>query len=362
VTVVCPQFRRQKLCEVSNGVTVFRYPMPFHPKGLAGYFWEYSYSLAALFLTSIIAWIFRGFNVVHTQNPPDFIFTIGLFYKLFGKKFIFDHNDLTPELYQSKFSSNKLALRFLLWQEKVSCRVADTVVTTGQSYENLEISRDGIPPTKIIQVRNSPNLSRIKSLVGERAMASQDSITTLGYLGYLDPQDGPELLLKSLRHLVYGLGRRDFHCTIIGDGEMLDELKQLSREMKIEEYVTFTGRLPWDEAIKRLADISICLEPCPSSPFNDKTSTVKVLEYMAIPKPIVAFDLEELHSVITGAALLAPKDNVEEFAVKITQLMDDRALRERMAAAGKEKMEKEYNWEHYATNLLKAYEKLFSSR
>lgn len=343
-------------------IVVYRYPLPFQAKHLAGYFFEYPYSLIAMFLTTLVVFLREGFSVVHTQNPPDFLFVIGLFYRLFGKKFIYDHNDLTPELYLSKFKPGKLALNFLILLEKWSCQVADLVVTTGKSYEELEISRDKISPAKIVMVRNSPNLARINKLLLCKTTATQGNEITLGFLGYIDPQDGVDLLLKSLRHLVFDLGRQDFHCIIIGDGEMLDDIKQMARNMAIDKYVTFHGRLPWEEAMKLLATVSICLEPNPSSPFNDKTTTVKVLEYMSLKKPIVAFGLQELKSVAEGAALFADSGDELAFAENIKKLMDDEKLRESMAAVGREKMEKELNWEHYAVNLLQAYDKLFKGK
>jgi glycosyltransferase involved in cell wall biosynthesis len=358
VSVVCPRFQGQKLHEVVNCISVYRYPPPRQPRGLLGYFWEYPYSLIAIFLASLVVFLREGFDVIHTQNPPDFLFVIGLFYKIFGKKFIFDHNDLTPELYLSRFGNGRLALNFLLLLEKLSCRFADVVITTGKSYEELEITRDKISRTKVVLVRNSPNLERIKDLSLSNAPITEGKEVRLGYVGYLSPQDGVDLLLKSLFHLAYSLGRQDFHCLIIGDGEMLDDLKKLAQKMSINRFITFVGRLPWEEAMKLLATVNICLEPNPSSPFNDKTATVKVLEYMALQKAIVAYDLKEQRSLIEGAALLAHNNDESEFAKKVEQLMDDRELRESMAAAGRKKMEKELNWTHSAANLLCAYENL----
>ncbi len=169
-------------------------------------------------------------------------------------------------------------------------------------------------------------------------------------------------MLKSLYHLAYNLGRPDFHCLIIGDGEMLNSLKQTAREMAIDPFVTFTGRLLWEEAMNLISTVDICLEPNPPSPLNDKAITVKAYEYMALQKPIVAYDLPEQHSVIQGAALFARPNDELEFAKKIAQLMDDRELRESMGAAGREKTEKELNWEQSAANLLQAYERLIKRR
>jgi glycosyltransferase involved in cell wall biosynthesis len=362
VSVVCPRFTGQKLHEVIDSISVYRYPSPRQPRGLLGYFWEYSYSLFAMFLASLVVFFREGFDVIHAQNPPDFLFVIGLFYKLFGKRFIFDHNDLTPELYLSRFTNGKIALSILLLLERLSCRFADIVITTGGAYKELEIARGGISPAKIAMVRNSPNLERIQNLKLSNAPINEGKEITLGYLGYLGPQDGLDLMLKSLYHLVYNLGRQDFRCIIIGDGEMLEELKQSAQKMVIDRFVTFMGRLPWEEAMKILSTVNICLEPNPSSPFNDKTTTVKVFEYMALQKAIVAFDLKEQRSLIEGAALFAHNNDESEFAKNIVQLMDNRELRESMAAAGRKKMEAELNWAHSAANLLQSYEKLIKSR
>ena len=362
VSVICPQFHGQRLFEVIDSIAVYRYPLPKQPAGLLGYFIEYSYSLIVMFITSLIVFIREGFDVIHAQNPPDFLFLIGLFYKPFSKKFIFDHNDLTPELYLSRFSNRKLALSILLLLEKLSCQFADVVITTGKAYEQLEISRDKISPKKIVLVRNSPDLSRIKNIQLNKKRHRVEQETKLGFVGYLGPQDGADLLLKSLYHLVYELGRQDFHCLLIGDGEMLDELRKSAQEMEIDQFITFTGRLPWDKAMKMLSDVDICLEPNPSSPLNDKTMTVKVFEYMALQKPIVAYSLPELLSQIKGAALFVGNNDAFEFASKIVQLMDNKKLQESMGAAGRKKMETELNWEHSAANLLQAYKKLLKRR
>jgi glycosyltransferase involved in cell wall biosynthesis len=362
VSVICPRLGAKKLHEEIDGIKVYRYPSPSEPGGVLGYLWEYAYSITAMFLVSLWVSIREGVDIVHTQNPPDILFLIGAFYKIFGKKFIFDHNDLTPELYLSRFQNKKTMLRILLWLEKMSCRAADLVISTGISYTELEKTRDGMKDDKIVMVRNSPNLDDIKKLAPAETADGTADCKMLGYVGYLGYQDGADLLMKSLYHLNHDLGRQDFHCIIIGDGEKLEEMKRTARETDIERFITFTGRLKWEEAMRRIASVDIGLEPNPSNPLNDKTITVKVFEYMALGKPVVAYDLPEQRSAIDGATLFAPANNELEFAARVARLMDDRELRKTMGNTGRTKMENELNWKQSADNLLRAYEKLNGSR
>ncbi len=363
VSVISPSFGIGRLAEDSGGANIYRFPSWRRSKGYLGYALEYSYSIAAIYILSLLVWIRRGFDVLHVHNPPDILFLVGLFYKPFGKKFVYDHNDLAPEIFQARFNRNSgPMLRLLLFLEKLSCKVADVIVTVNQSSQELETTRNGVSISKTFIVRNGPDLPRLKSL----HLNGHDKVTpgtvVLGYIGHLNPQDGVDSLLGPLHHLAYGLGRQDFRCVVIGDGTELEGLKATSREMKLDSFISFLGRLPWEEAMKRLSATDICVDPSPSSPINDKTTTIKIMEYMALGKPIVAFDLFEHRRSAQDAALYARPNDPKDFAAKLAQLMDNEELRKSMALAGKGRIEKDLSWEGSVGTLLAAYESLFSHR
>ncbi len=361
VSVVCPRLRKkERLADTVEGVHVYRFPMARNKGGIIGYVLEYLYSVAAMFLLSLVVFFRRGFDVLHAHNPPDALFLIALFYKPLGKKFVFDQNDLVPELYLSRFGNEKSPIyKVLLWLEKMSCRFADVVIGVNQSCQELETSRDGVPLAKTFVVRNAPDLERIKALRLNGHGGVPKGPVLLGYIGYLGAQDGVDYLLRSVHHLAYGLGRQDFQCVIIGDGDALEELKSTARELKVEQFVKFTGRLPWPQAMKLLSTVDICVDPDPSSPLNERATMVKVLEYMALEKPIVSFDLLENRRSAQDAALYARANDEKEFAERLRQLMDDVELRKSMGALGKARVEAELNWDRSAASLLRAYERLF---
>jgi len=358
VSVVCPGKERQKKYEVINGISIYRYPMPPVVKNLLGYTWEYFYSTYCLFLLSLKVLFKQGFNVVHAHNPPDTLFIIGLFYKFLGKKFVFDHHDLSPELYLSRINNKKTILyRMLLVFEKLSCKVADCIISTNQSYKEVEIRRDRVDPRKIYIVRNGPDLRRVKLVVPDEKLKSMGK-KILGYVGEMNPQDGVDYLLRSIQYLIYKLKRTDFYTVIIGRGDALPELKKLSSKLQITDYTWFTGWIPDKDMIRYLSTADICVDPDPSSPLNDKSTWIKIMEYMALGKAIVSFDLPETRFSAQKAAIYARPNDEQDFARKIAKLMDNSDLRKRMGAYGRERVEKELSWHHVSKNLLTAYKNL----
>lgn len=358
VLVICPGKKRQKNYEVVDGVSIYRYPMLSVVKSFLGYTWEYFYSICCSFLLSLKLLFTEGFDVIHAHNPPDILFIIGLFYKLLGKKFVFDHHDLSPELYLSRFNTRKKILyRMLLVFEKMSCKTADCIIATNQSYKEVEIGRDRVDPGKIYIVRNGPDLNRVKLVAPDEKLKSMGK-KILGYVGEMNPQDGMDNLLRSIEYLVYNLKRTDFYTVIIGRGDALPDLKKLSSKLQITDYVWFTGWIPDKDMIRYLSTADICVDPDPSNPLNDKSTWIKIMEYMALGKPIVSFDLPETRFSAREAAIYAKRNDEQDFARKIIGLMDNSDLRKRMGAYGRERIERELAWHHVSKNLLTAYKSL----
>lgn len=358
VSVVCPRGKGERFYERLDGATVYRFPPAPTPVGFWGYIGEYLYSTAAILLLSLVAFLRKPFHFVHAHNPPDTLFLIGAFYRLLGRKFIFDHHDLVPELYLSRFGKEGLVYRLLLLLERLSCTLADRILTVNQTCKELEVKRDGVPPDKVYVVRNGPDLAQIEAITPPQVHTRMSNKNAIVYVGILGPQDGVDFLLRSLHHLCHGLGRRDFHCWIIGDGAVLPELKESARELEIADCISFTGRLAYKDVMQHLAIADICVDSAPANPLNDKTCPVKVMEYMALGKPIVAYDLPECRRSVQGAALYAVTNDEIDFARQILHLMDNADLRMTMGAMGKDIVERELSWKHSAAVLLKAYENL----
>jgi glycosyltransferase involved in cell wall biosynthesis len=359
VTVIAPAARGQARHEVLDAVRVCRFPAPSGGNGLLGYLWEYAYSTAAIFVISLVLFLRRGFDVVHAHNPPDTLALIAAFYRLFGVRFVFDHHDLSPEMYYARFNGkgHRLIHLVLVAFEKLSCRLADHVIATNESYKAVEIQRDGVSEESITIVRNGPDLDRIR-LVEPHAALRQARRTIIGYVGVMGFQDGVDHLLRAIRHLVYDLHRTDCFCVLIGQGDAWQRLRALTTELGLDDYVLLTGRVSDADMLGYLCAADICVDPDPSNPFNDRSTMIKMMEYMALGKPIVAFDLPE-HRVSAQQAAVYVRPNDElEFARAIAALMDDPPRRRAMGRCGRRRVETTLAWVHSCEQLLTAYRRV----
>lgn len=355
VSVICPRFVNQPWHENLDGVFIFRYPW-LRAQGFLGYVLEYTYSLVATFILSLFVWARRGFDIIHAANPPDTAVFIALFYKLFGKRFVFDHHDLAPEMYLIRFNDggNRLVHQVLLWLERTSCRFADHVIAANGSHKNVEMKRGHVPEERITIVRNGPAPDLLR-LVQPDSDLKKGGGAILGYIGVIAPQDGLDYLLRALHLLITVLERDDFLCIVIGKGSALADLKAQARQLGLDQYVRFTGFIPQADALRHLSTVDICVDPDPSSIYNDRCTMIKMMEYMALSKPIVAFDLPE-HRVTAGEAALYARPNDElDFARQVAALMDDPERRRRMGEIGRERVENELAWPYQAKHLLEAY-------
>jgi glycosyltransferase involved in cell wall biosynthesis/peptidoglycan/xylan/chitin deacetylase (PgdA/CDA1 family) len=360
VTVIAPAAPGRRWHEVVDGVATYSYPAPPVLDGIAGFVYEYGYSMVASFMLSIVVFLRRGFDVVHAHNPPDLFVFVGAFYKLFGVRFVFDHHDLAPEMYCARFGarSKRLIYHVLAWLEKLSCRFADRVIATNRSYLAVEAERDGVPPERITIVRNGPDLNRIRPVDPDPGLRSKGK-TVIGYVGEMGYQDGVDYLLRALHHLAYDLRRTDFFCVPVGNGAAWDSLKALATELRLDEYVWFPGRLFGSDLLSYLCAADICVAPEPSNPYNDRSSMIKMSEYMALAKPIVAFDLPEHRFTAQEAALYVPPNDEAAFARAVADLMDDPERRQAMGAFGRRRVESELAWPHSVQSLRTAYGTLF---
>jgi glycosyltransferase involved in cell wall biosynthesis len=360
VTVVCQTAADQPFHEMLDGVAVYRYPAP--PEvgdGLAGYVVEYGYSLVAMGTISLLLFVREGFDVIHAHNPPDMLVVLALGYKLLGKQFVYDQHDLASELYyaRSDGTGNRLVHQILCFFERLSCQVADRIIATNDSYKAHQMEQAQVPAERITVVRNGPELDQLPAVPLAAGQPQHPGTkTVIGYIGVMNKQDGVDLLLHALAHLVHDLGRTDVFCLLIGSGGAMDELKQLTAHLGLEPYVWFSGwvsgRRRWQYFLS-LADI--CVAPDPSNSFNDRSTMIKIMEYMALAKPVVVFDLPEHRVTADSAAVYAAANDVRDFARHIAHLMDDPARRHQMGQVGRHRVERDLAWPHQAEKLLAAY-------
>jgi glycosyltransferase involved in cell wall biosynthesis len=376
VAVIALRSEGQAARETWNGIEVYRVPtlelfkktgaangsrlnlLFVRLKSFLGYVIEYLYFTAACLLVSTYIFVRRGFDVMHAHNPPDTLFLAAVPFKLLEKKFVFDQHDLCPELYRSRYSAAEgFYTRFLRMFEWCSLKLADVTIATNESYKQIQIERAHKNPADVFVVRNGPNQMRMTPAAPSARLKGMNK-SILCYIGSLNPQDGVDYLLRSLRHLLHGLKRADFHCVIMGTGDSLQDLRDLAEKLQLNGCVELTGFISDEELQANLAAADICVDPDPSSPLNDVSTWIKVMEYMAAAKPIVTFDLKETRFSARDAAIYVQPNNETKFAEAMAYLMDQPELQKKMGAYGRRRVEDELQWAMVGKNLLTAYGRL----
>lgn len=363
VSIICPTGKGyEKKYELIDGIHIHRHNLPLDAKGAAGYLLEYS---AALFWEFVLAWkvfLTRGFDAIHACNPPDNIFLVGRFFKLlFRKKFLFDHHDINPELYEAKFGRRDFFYKVMLAWERWTFRTADVSIATNQSYRKIAIERGKMDPDRVHVVRSGPSLERMRIIDPVPAL-KQGRDYLVGYVGVMGAQEGLDLLLEAVRHIVHDLGRSDVHFGLVGGGPELEELKQMAADLGVADYVTFTGRAPDQDLLEMLNTADVCVNPDTWNEMNDKSTMNKIVEYMALGKPIVQFDLTEGRFSAEEASLYADRNNPQDMAAKILELLADPERRAEMGRIGRQRVVDVLSWDHEVPRLLAAYDQLFEGR
>ena len=359
VSIICPKGKGYEAgYEEIGGIAIYRHGMPMEAEGAFGYLLEYSWALIAEFALSLRVLFRRGFDVLHACNPPDTIFLLGRFYKLFGRKFVFDHHDINPELYEAKFNRRDLFYRLMMALERWTFAAADISIATNESYRNIAIDRGGMRADRVFVVRSGPDLSRLRILPPEPALKAGRRYL-VGYVGVMGKQEGIDLLLESVHHIVRVLKRDDVHFGLVGGGTELQALRDLAQRLGVADYVSFTGRVPDQQLLEMLNTADVCVNSDVANAMNDKSTMNKIMEYMALGKPIVQFDLTEGRVSAQDASLYAARNDPVDLATKILSLLDDEALREKMGQYGRERVTSALSWDHEAPRLLAAYEALF---
>jgi glycosyltransferase involved in cell wall biosynthesis len=363
VSVICPRAHGQPAAETVRGVHVYRYERRIRPKGTVGYIFEYVHAPLVALKISVRVLRRHGFDVVHAHNPPDTLVFVGAIYKiLLGKRFVFDHHDIAPEMYAARFGprARRMVFEILVLLERISCRLADRVIATNESYREIESRRGGVPSERIAVVRNGPDLADLEPVSPDADLRAKAG-TIIGYLGVMGYQDGVENFLNALHTLVYQLGRVDTLAVLVGDGDARFDLERLATERGLDEYVWFTGFLDYDEWRRILSTADVCVVPDPSNPYNDHSTIVKIMDYMALGKPVVSFDLPEHRITADGAVSFVRANDVRAFAERIAELMDDPSQRSALGAHARRRARDTLCWPFSAHALVECYGALFST-
>ncbi|MCW2318643.1 glycosyltransferase involved in cell wall biosynthesis [Rhodoblastus acidophilus] len=355
VSIICPTGKGHEAAEEDiDGIHIYRHDLPPESEGAIGYLREY---LSALVAETRLAWkIFfkHGFDVIHGCNPPDLIFLVALPFKLFGKKFVFDHHDINPELYEAKFNRRDMFWRLLRLVERLTFKTADVSIATNESYRAIAVERGGMDPEKVFVVRSGPDIEKLKPAADDPEL-KRGRRFMVGYVGVMGEQEGIDLLLESVRHIVHDLGRRDIQFTLAGSGPALESLQALSHALKVEDHVAFLGRVPDAELFALLSTADLCVNPDRVNTMNDLSTMNKIMEYMAFSKPIVQFDVKEGRYSAQHSSLYARKNDPRDFAERILDLLGDEKLRQEMGEFGRRRVVRELCWRNQIPTLLNAY-------
>ena len=362
VSAICPMGENWTAAyEVLDGIHLWRYPPPPPTRGTLSYVWEFLYCWLQTARLSLTVLARRGFDVVHAANPPDTFWALALVYKLFGKRYVFDHHDLCPELYVARFGERRqgdVLHRLLGTLEWAQFRTADLVISTNESYRQVALTRGGVPGDRVVVVRSGPSRERFATVRPVDESLKRGRPLLVAYLGVMAPQDGVDHLLRAAAHLVHVRGRSDVSFTLIGAGDSFDDLRRLCRELSLDGEVEFTGRVPDAEVERVLATADVCVCPDPRNPLNDVSTMNKILEYMACGRPIVAFDLREHRYSAGEGALYAEPNRDDDLAERILELLDDPPRRARMGEYNRRRFLDAMAWEYSKGELLRAYERL----
>lgn len=361
VSVICPQGDYAERREVRDGVSIYRYPLP-SLAGVIGHVLEYGWAVPVTFLLTWVVLLREGFDVIQSANPPDLFFLIGGFFKLFGKKFVFDHHDLVPEICETRWRGRKRRLlrRLCEWAERATFRTADRVIATNHSYREVALTRGKVPAERVVVVRSGPSRGRFRA-VPPRPELKEGRPFLVAYLGVMGPNDGLEYLLQSIAYIVHTLRRTDIGFVLIGSGDLQPQLIASSQELRLDPYVRFTGRIPDADVIAFLSSADVCVAPDPKDALNDLSTMNKIVEYMALGKPIVAYDLREARVSAGDAAVYATPNDPVEFARHLIELLAAPQRCHAMGVEGRRRFETTLAWEHQADALLALYRELIGA-
>lgn len=364
VSVICPATERfPARREQIDGIEIFRHPLPIEGRGIWGFFIEYTIALFHEFRLLFSVHSFCGFEIIQVCNPPDLLFLVALPWKLFGKKLVFDHHDVCPELIEAKFGRKRLLELLLSLAEKLTFKAANLVISANETFRGLAITRGGKRPEDVVTVYSIPDEryfgnAGLLSKTRRDATARGGTQIVIGYVGIIGDQDGVDNVVLMVKHLIEKYGLEDFSCVIVGDGPALLSVKSLATELNVAEHVTFTGYVTGKELLEVLSKFDIGVIPDPINSYNDKISMNKVFEYSAMGIPIVAMNLSETKRLLKDAALFAVHGDASGLAEQVARLIQDPELQYALGRKAKALADHDFVWETQARKYVDAMTRL----
>ncbi|WP_459558048.1 glycosyltransferase family 4 protein [Lacunimicrobium album] len=352
----CPDDDKENPNRIIDGIAVYRYPPPPATQSKLSFIYEFWYCLRQTQKLVSQIWKKDRFDAIQTCNPPDTFWWIGRKYKKHGVKFVFDHHDLCPELYESKYARQDLLHRGLMWMEKKQFETADAVIATNESYRQVALGRGGKKPEDVAIVRSAPRKSKFVRVPPDESL--KKGFKYLGvYVGVMGVQDGVDYALRAIKSAV-DKGMNDTYFIFVGQGDAKNDLIKMVSDLHLNKYVEFTGYVPDLQLQQILCTGDVALAPDPKDPLNNYCTMNKVVEYQAMGLPIVSFDLKESIISAGDAAVFVSDNNEEAFGDAIRTLLADEEKRKEMSLLGRQRFESELNWEKSEPILINFYRRL----
>jgi glycosyltransferase involved in cell wall biosynthesis len=361
VSVICPTGRGwDKFHEEIEGIHIYRYPEPVEAhSGAVAYAREYLHSLWHWFRLARKVRRERGFDVIHGCNPPDLVFLLAWLYRPFGVRYLFDHHDVCPELFEAKFDKKGLLYNVMLIWERITFATASVSIATNESFRAIALSRGKMKPEDVFVVRSAPKIEKFEIRPADPEMR-KGAGTVLGYVGVIGQQEGMDLLVAAADHLIRAMGRRDVHFIIVGFGPEVPMVEADVAQRGLGAHFTFTGALYGEDLLRALNSCDIGVSPDPKNAMNDISTMNKVMEYMTLEKPVVQFDLKEGRASAGEASVYAAANDPKDFAARIADLMDAPERRAEMGKVGRARVLDKLSWAHSVPHLLAAYDRIFA--
>jgi glycosyltransferase involved in cell wall biosynthesis len=362
VTVICPANEKHSARhEVLNGIHIYRHWLPLEARGALGFLIEYSVAIVLQFWLLLKVWRRHGFDIIQASNPPDILFLVALPFKLFGKKFVFDHHDVCPELYVAKFGRKGFFHRALGLAERLTFRTADLVISTNETFREIAMSRGGKRPEDVVTVYSIPSSDYLCRVEPDPELKRGCSLL-VGYVGIIGDQDGVDHLVEAVAKVRTETGFTDFHTVIVGDGPALESVKARAIELGVEQHITFTGYAVGPQLMRLLSTFDIGVIPDPINEYNDKISMNKVFEYSAFSVPAVAYPLQETRRLLGDTGTFADDGTSAGLARALHRLLIDPELRARKAIEAKQLADTRFQWENERAALTGSYARFVAAR
>lgn len=362
VSVICPKAPAcQSSRETLEGIDIYRHwCFNARGRGRLAYFCEYGFAFVAELFLAWKIYAKTRFRALQACNPPDTLFLIALSFKMLGVRFVFDHHDLSPELYDLKFTQRGLAHKLVRLAERLTFRVADLAISTNESYQEVAVTRGKMNSDRTVVVQTCADLCEVNGTQPVPAL-KRGKRFMVAYVGVMESQDGVCSLMESIAYLVKERHREDTLFVLIGSGTELPRLKVMAAQLGVEKYVEFTGLIPHDRVGPYLSTADVCVAPDPLNPLNDKCTMIKILEYMAYSRPIVLYDLQEGRHTAGDGALYARSGDPVDFANQIERLLESELRRKELGDSNRRRTVQTLNWTVQSAKLIDAFQSLLAS-